>query len=56
MQKNPSATIYRCPFPNTLGRCTSLPYGILKAETASTNLAKRAWPKIRGKVGNQLHP
>jgi hypothetical protein len=35
MQKYPSGTIYRCPFPNTFGRCTSLPYGILKAETAS---------------------
>jgi hypothetical protein len=25
MQKYPSGTIYRRPFPNTLGRCTSLP-------------------------------
>ena len=41
----PSELIYRHPFPNTLGICTSLPYGILKAGTASmlaTKLAKRA--------------
>jgi len=35
MQKYPSGTIYRRPFPNTLGKCISLPYGIPKAETAS---------------------
>jgi hypothetical protein len=35
MQKYPSGTIYRHPFPSTLGICTSLPYRILKAETAS---------------------
>jgi hypothetical protein len=38
MQKYPSrrsGTIYRYPFPNTLGICTSLPYGIQKAEIAS---------------------
>jgi hypothetical protein len=35
MQKYPSGTTYRRPFPNTLGICTSLPYGIPKAETAS---------------------
>jgi hypothetical protein len=30
-----SGTIYRRPFPNTLGRCTSLPYVITKAENTS---------------------
>ena len=35
MQIYPFGTIYRRPFPNTLGKCISLPYGILKAETAS---------------------
>jgi hypothetical protein len=35
MQKSPFGRIYRCPFPNTLGICTSLLYGILEAETAS---------------------
>jgi hypothetical protein len=34
-KKYPSGTIYRRPFPNTHGRCTSLPCGILKAEIAS---------------------
>ena len=44
MQEYLSGTICRRPFPNTLGICISLPYGILKAETASmlaTKLAKR---------------
>jgi hypothetical protein len=44
MQKYPSGTIYRRPFPNKLARCTSLPYGTLKAETASM-LATRSWLK-----------
>jgi hypothetical protein len=35
MQKYPSGTIYGRPFPNILGKCISLPYGILKADTAS---------------------
>jgi hypothetical protein len=35
MQEYPSETVYKRPFPNTLGICTSLPYGILKAATAS---------------------
>jgi len=35
MQKYPYGTTYRHPFPNTLGRCTSLLYGILMAENAS---------------------
>jgi hypothetical protein len=35
MQMYLSGTIYRRPFPNTLKICRSLPYGILKAETAS---------------------
>jgi len=35
MQKYPSGTIYRRHFPNTIGICKSLPYGLLKAETAS---------------------
>jgi hypothetical protein len=35
MQKYPSGTIYRRLFPDSLGICRSLPYEILKAETAS---------------------
>jgi hypothetical protein len=42
MQKYPSGTICKRPFPNTLGICTSLPYGILKVETASMLATKTA--------------
>jgi hypothetical protein len=45
MQKYPSGTIYRRPFPKTLGKCISLPYGILKAETTSM-LATKNGSKI----------
>ena len=34
MQKYASGTIYRRPFPNILGICTSLPDGITKTGTA----------------------
>jgi len=32
LQKYPSGTLYRRPFPNTLGICTSMPYGTWNTE------------------------
>jgi hypothetical protein len=40
MQKYPFGTINKHPFPNTLGKCTTLPYGTLKAEIASVLATK----------------
>jgi hypothetical protein len=39
-------------FPNTLGICTSLPYGILKAENASMPTIK----KLAKKAYQRWHP
>jgi hypothetical protein len=65
MQKYPSGTIHRRPFPNTIEICTSLPYGILKVETASvlaTKLAKiscqasSGWKRFQVKPATLLIP
>jgi ankyrin repeat protein len=46
MQKYPSGTRYRHPFPSRLGICTSLPYGILKAEGRNClNACNKNWLK-----------
>jgi hypothetical protein len=48
----PFWTINRRPFPNTIGRCTSLPYGILKGRNG-INACNKNWLKELAKENSE---